>query len=133
MTLKKNEDKRKQIVISFPDHVSLPVGIEGAFHALADMICMQYEKEHAGVLMWPAGIGSRLKSGMSNDQLEFDDSTFVIECSMREMTERDKYNRGLTSTYVPPKRSDADELHKRFIGDRKPLDSDSERGKSAKE
>lgn len=102
--MKKNEDKRTQIIISFPDYVSMPLGIESVFQSLAGMICEQYEKEHKGVIMWPAGIGSRLKSGMADDRLEFDDSTLHIECSMREMTERDKYNRGLPSTYVPEKR-----------------------------
>ena len=106
MKPKKNEDKRSQIIISFPDHVNLPLGIEGAFQSLVRMICEQYEKENEGIVMWPAGIGSRLKSGMANDNLVFDDSTLVIECSMREMTERDKYNKGLPSTFVPEPRKD---------------------------
>jgi len=101
---KKNEGRRRQIVITFPDHVTLPDGIEGAFQALAGMVCERYEKENKNVIMWPSGIGSKLKSGLADDNLVFDDDTFIIECSMREMTERDKYNRGLPSTYVPERR-----------------------------
>jgi hypothetical protein len=104
--LKKNEDKRTQIIISFPDYVSLPSGIENVFQTLVGMVCKQYEQEHKGVIMWPAGIGSRLKSGIADDRLVFDDSTLMIECSMREMTERDKYYRGMPSTYVPEEKKD---------------------------
>jgi len=104
--MKKNEDKIMQITITFPDYVTLPLGIENAFQALVGMVCEQYEKENKNTIMWPAGIGSRLKSGMADDHLVFDDSTLMIECSMREMTERDKYNRGMPSSYVPEPRKE---------------------------
>lgn len=105
MSKKNDNNKRKQILITFPDNVNMPDGVENVLQSVVGMICKKYENEHEGILMWPSGIGDRLISGMYDDRLKFDESTLHIDVSMREMTEADKYYRGLPSTFVPPPRN----------------------------
>ena len=80
--------KTRSIEITFPAAVSFPDGFERALDALVNMVCEQYQREHPGEVMWPAGYGSKMLSNplaMSDDEpLEFDDSVYSISVAARE-------------------------------------------------
>lgn len=77
----------RRIEVSFPAAVKLPDGFEQALCALVDMACKKWESENPTMVMWTAGIGSKITSmGMvaGDDHIDFDDDTFAIDCCARE-------------------------------------------------
>lgn len=52
-------NKIRQIEISFPVPVELPLGFDRVVDALVNMVCKYYEQENPTRVMWPAGHGSK--------------------------------------------------------------------------
>jgi len=76
-----------RVEVNFPVPVSLPLGWERALDALVGMVCEQYQRENPTMVMWPAGIGSKITSmgiAAGDEHIDFDDSTLAIDCAARE-------------------------------------------------
>jgi hypothetical protein len=78
------------VEISFAAKVEITDADMQEFVALADKICKRYEANHPARVMWPSGIGFKptyIPMTQEEEQeqgMEFDESTFSIECFERE-------------------------------------------------
>jgi hypothetical protein len=76
-----------KIEVSFPAPVNLPDGWEQALCSLVEIVCKQWQAENPTMVMWTAGIGSkvtRMPIAAGDERMEFDDDTFAIDCCARE-------------------------------------------------
>lgn len=80
--------KIRSIEITFPTEVELTNDHCSQLNQAIDAICKDYERDHPTEVMWPAGFGSKMLTNplaMSDDDpLEFDDSTYAIDVTVRE-------------------------------------------------
>ncbi len=79
--------KIRRIEISFPEAIELPDGLEQTLCALIDMACKKYEAANPTMVMWVAGIGSkitRMPIMAGDERMEFDDNTLAFDCCARE-------------------------------------------------
>lgn len=76
------------VEITFPVSVDLPDGWDRVLVDLVDMACKHWQSQNPTMVMWPAGIGSKMLTNpyaMSDDEpMKFDDSIFAVDCSARE-------------------------------------------------
>lgn len=78
------------IQISFPEPVEITDEEARVLNEIALRACKRYEKAHPDRVMWPAGVGSmplNIWTASDDEPIEFDDATFVIDCSERERYE----------------------------------------------
>lgn len=76
-----------KIEITFPAAVQFPDGFEQTLCALVEMVCKKWQAENPTMVMWTAGIGSkitRMPIMAGDEQMEFDDNVFSIECEARD-------------------------------------------------
>lgn len=106
------EDGTRKIIVSFPVGLDIPDGWEYKLNRLVGELCIAWEKENPGYVMWPAGQGSLMTSNIYVEEpMTFDNSTYVVDVAMREAHEneerRDQRRRRRDATEMSPEQIDA--------------------------
>lgn len=92
----KDKDKVMQgitrVEINFPEPVQLPPGFDHIITAVVGAICADWEINHPGYVMWPAGIGAKAIWNKLEEPT-FNRDVYCIDCVAREESDGEKAER----------------------------------------